>query len=68
MRQFTLLCSEQTLRRRIEADIQAGLRGGDALARSLEYLSAYGRQNTVKIMTDGLSPRQSAEAIVRQME
>ncbi len=56
------------MRRRIEADIQAGLRGGDALARSLEYLSAYGRQNTVKIMTDGLSPRQSAEAIVRQME
>lgn len=68
LHQFTLLCSEQTLCRRIEADIWAGLRGGDALARSLEYLSAYGRQNTVKIMTDGLSPRQSAVTIVRQME
>lgn len=65
---FTLMCSEQTLCRRIEADIQAGLRDGDAVRRSLGYLPLYGDQNTVKIMTDGLSPENVAETIAKQIK
>lgn len=65
---FTLMCSEQTLCRRIEADIQAGLRDRDAVGRSLGYLPLYGDQNTVKILTDGLSPEHVAEAIATQIK
>lgn len=65
---FTLMCSEQTLRSRIAADVQAGLRDGDAVARSLNYLPLYGSQDTVKIMTDALSPENAAEAIAKQIK
>lgn len=66
--QFTLMCSEQTLRQRIEKDVQAGLRDADALEGSLRYLPLYDRQDTVTVATDGLSPQQTAEIIVRQMK
>lgn len=65
---YTLLCSEQTLCQRINGDIQAGLRHGDALERSLSYLPLYNEQNTIKIMTDRLSPQQVAEIIARQVK
>ena len=64
---YTLLCSEQTLRRHIEGDIQSGLRSIDALERSLGYLPLYESQETVKIMTDGLSVQEAAEIIIRQI-
>ena len=65
---FTLLCSEQTLRQRIEGDIQAGVRSRDALERSLAYLPLYDSQDTVKIMTDGRSAQETAEIIQRNKE
>ncbi len=65
---YTLVCSEQTLRRRIEGDIRFGLRGPDALERSLEYLPLYGVQDTVKIQTDGSSPQQTAEIIAKKVK
>ena len=61
---YTLLCSEQTLSQRIERDVQAGVRYADALERSLTYLPLYASQNTVKLMTDGLSPQEIAELII----
>lgn len=65
---YTLLCAEDTLRGRIEKDIQAGLRTSDVLERSLAYLPLYAAQHTIKIMTDELDPRQTAETIARQIE
>jgi len=62
--QYTLLCSEDTLRCRILQDIRAGLRDMGGLERSIAYLPLYSRQNTIKIMTDGLSPDMIAERIV----
>lgn len=64
---YTLLCSELTLRRRIEADIRAGWRGADVLEKSLSYLPLFEEQDTIKIMTDGLTPGQTAEWIAGQM-
>ncbi len=66
--QYTLLCSEQALRQRIEGDITAGARLKGAVEKSLRYLPLYGSQNTIKIMTDGLSAQKTAEIIVRQMK
>lgn len=61
---YTLLCSEQILSQRIERDVQAGVRYADALERSMTYLPLYASQNTVKLMTDGLSPQEIAEWII----
>lgn len=55
VKQYTLLCTESTLQKRIEQDIHDNLRSMDVLERSLNYLPLYDRQNTIKIMTDDLS-------------
>lgn len=65
--QYTLLCTEETLRCRLGQDIQAGLRGADVLERGVGYLPLYAAQNTIKIMTDSLSPQEIAEEIMTQM-
>ena len=62
--QYTLLCLKQTLFQRIEQDIQADVRHSDALKRSLTYLPCYDSQNTVKLMTGGGAPQETAEWIV----
>ena len=64
---YTLLCSPETLRERIEKDIAAGLRTLDAAERSLAYLPLYEGQPTTKIMTDRLTPSQTAMAIAAQI-
>ena len=64
---YTLLCSPETLRERIEKDIAAGLRTLDAAERSLAYLPLYEGQPTTKIMTDRLTPSQPAMAIAAQI-
>lgn len=66
VQQYTLLCSEATLRRRMEQDIRAGQRTVDVLERSLSYLSLYTAQSTVKIMTDHMCPKQIAQRIAEQ--
>jgi len=68
VRWYTLLCSEDTLRDRILQDIRAGLRDMGSLERSIAYLPLYSRQDTVKIMTDGLPPDRIAEQIVHMGE
>jgi len=68
VRQYTLLCSEDTLRGRVLQDVRAGLRDIGGLERGIAYLSLYSRQNTIKIMTDGLSPDMIAEQIVHMGE
>lgn len=65
--QYTLLCTEEVLRCRLGQDIQAGLRGADILERGIGYLPLYASQNTIKIMTDSLSPQEIAEEIMTQM-
>ncbi len=61
---YTLMCSGQTLRERIGEDVRAGVRGEGAVERSLSYLPLFDSQDTIKVMTDGLSPREIAEQIV----
>ena len=59
----SLTASEETLRRRLEADVAAGLRQPDIIARSTARLPLYGPLNTVKIATDGRTPLQIAQAL-----
>ena len=60
-----LTCSEETLRRRIEGDVKAGLRTPDAAGRAISYLPLYDGMDIIKLSTDGMSPSEAAEAIVK---
>ena len=60
----SLVCSSEALKARIDRDVQAGLRAPDVLARSLDYLPLYDTLATVKLDTTGLTPHQTAQAIL----
>lgn len=60
VRAVSLVCTEEALSRRLEADIRAGLRQGDALERSLSYLPLYARLDTEKLDVSCLTPEEAA--------
>lgn len=68
VKRYTLLCAPETLRRRLEGDVRAGVRAADAVDRGLGYLPLYPGQDTMKIMTDGLTPAQAADRIVEDLK
>lgn len=62
VRAVSLIASPEALTARIEADVRAGRRDGEALVRSLSYLPLYGALDTEKLDVSHLTP---AEAAVR---
>ena len=60
----SLMASEDTLRARLQADVDAGKRQEDVIARSVARLPLYGVLHTVKILTDGKTPEAIAAEIL----
>lgn len=60
---ISLLCSESTLKSRLVADIERGVRKEDVIPRALSYLPLYSALSTVKVNTDGLTPTEVAKFI-----
>lgn len=57
---FTLRASDSVLQKRLEQDVQAGLRKRDVIRRSLERQELYASMRTVPVQTDGMSPAEAA--------
>ncbi len=62
---FSLVISEAALKARLQADIDAGLRSPDSIARSIERIRLYDKLNTMKIDVSEISPDAVAEEIMR---
>lgn len=60
---ISLVCSEKTLRERLEKDINLGIRNNDILENSIERIPMYEKLNTIKINTDN----KSIEEIVKEI-
>lgn len=60
---ISLICSEKTLRERLEKDINLGIRNNDILENSIERIPMYEKLNTIKINTDN----KSIEEIVKEI-
>lgn len=60
---ISLTCSEEELIRRIQKDIEAGIRIPDVLERSLARLPLYQQLNTIQIDTFGKDPKEIANEI-----
>ena len=63
---ISLVCNENTLRKRLEKDIAHGIREMDVVERSLERLKMYSSLNTVKINTDSKTVDDIADEIIRR--
>lgn len=59
----SLVCNEETLKKRLFRDVELGIRQADVISRSTERLPLYDKLNTVKIVTDGKAPEEIAEEI-----
>ena len=62
---FTLTCSKEKLTEQINADILQGKRKEAAMERSLERLNRFEAMPTVKICTDGLDAKMTAEKLTK---
>ncbi len=65
VRNVSLVCAEDALRQRLLADVSAGLRQADVVARSLGYLPLYAALDTQKLDTTALTPREVALVLTR---
>ena len=68
VRCLSLLCGEETLRQRLQKDIDAGLRQPDVIERSLARLPLYWELSTEKVMTDGKTSAQIAGEIAEMQD
>ena len=60
---FSLVCTEQVLRERLERDVRDGIREADVIPRSLRRLPAYAALPTCKLDVTFLTPYEAACAI-----
>lgn len=61
---YSLICTEEALRSRLQIDIDRGLRGSDVLARSISRLNLYDKLDTVKLDTTDKIPSQIVDRIL----
>lgn len=61
----SLICDRETLARRLQRDIDRGLRTPDVIPRAMERLACYGALDTVRLDTTHMTPEETAEAILR---
>ncbi|MDO4504397.1 MAG: nucleotide kinase, partial [Clostridia bacterium] len=60
---ISLVCGPKELIKRLNKDIECGIRTNDVLNRSLEYLLMYKSINSIKIDVSNLAPKSTAEII-----
>lgn len=63
VKSISLICCPEVLRERLEKDIAAGIRCHGIVEKSLSYLAAYERLDTVKLDVSGLTPAQTVQKI-----
>jgi len=63
VKSVSLVCSEKTLRERLQKDIDCGIRTPDVICRSIERMPLYEQLNTVRIDTENRTICETAEEI-----
>jgi len=61
---ISLMCSEKELRRRLQKDVDAGIRTEDVIPRSIARIDLYWKLDTEKIDVSHMTPEQTAERII----
>ncbi|MCL2773640.1 MAG: AAA family ATPase [Oscillospiraceae bacterium] len=64
---FSLVCSEDTLKSRLQKDIDDGVRVDSILARALQRLPNFYKMDTVKIDVSNITPEQAADMIYKRI-
>lgn len=61
---ISLICDADSLRKRLQKDIDAGIRSEDVIQRSITRIGLYEKLDTEKIDVTHMTPEQTAERII----
>lgn len=61
---ISLICDVDSLRKRLQKDIDAGIRSEDVIQRSIARIGLYEKLDTEKIDVSHITPDQAAERII----
>ena len=61
---ISLMCDADVLRKRLQKDIDAGIRSEDVIQRSIARIGSYEKLNTEKIDVSHIMPERAAEKII----
>lgn len=61
---ISLICDEDEVRKRLQKDVDAGIRLADVVPRSIERIGLYEKLDTEKIDITNITPEQAAEKII----
>lgn len=61
---ISLMCDADSLRKRLQKDIDAGIRSADVIQRSIARIGLYEELDTKKIDVSHITPEQAAERII----
>ncbi|WMJ23195.1 AAA family ATPase [Paludicola sp. MB14-C6] len=64
---FSLVADKASLEKRLEEDIQNGIRTADVIERSVKRIEKYNSLNTEKIDVSNITPMQAAEILVTRI-
>ncbi len=65
VRPYSLVCTEEALRARLQKDVEQGVREAGCIPRSVSRLPLYALMPTQKVDVTNLTPAQAAEYIAR---
>ena len=59
-----MICDADSLRKRLQKDIDAGIRSADVIQRSIARIGLYEKLDTKKIDVSHITPEQAVERII----
>jgi broad-specificity NMP kinase len=62
---ISLVCDENTLRTRLQKDVDAGIRTEDVIQRSINRIPLYEKLDTDKVNVSAVTPEQAADFILK---
>ena len=61
---ISLICDADSLRKRLQKDVDAGLRSADVIQRSIARIGLYEKVDTEKIDVSHITPERAAKKII----
>lgn len=65
LKNISLVCNQNALTQRVQADVNAGIRESDVIGRSILRMPLYNSLRTIKVDVSNLTPIEAAEQITR---
>ena len=68
LHKISLVCSEESLKNRLNIDVENGIRKTEIISRSIERISLYEKMDTVKIDVSNITPQDAAKKICAMVQ